>query len=201
MVNRSRIDVADKLRTEVTGCKKGGSAGLGVAGPAGRTDWPAGGTTPRNLFAHPQPHRTHRHSRINVTWCKKGGGAGTGGRPDRPDGGPTPTNLFGKPSHSGLIALTQLRTHARNANANASVTGIDFLVLGRSSDGLTAPDRRSHNAQLIILGVVWNWLHYLLLIWTSLFLSSYIYIYIYICAGIYIIIYIVIVIVISDMFI
>ena len=52
------------------------------------------------------------------------------------DGPPRQIRLA-TPRHSGTIP----RMHARNANA--SPIGIDFLVLGLSNDGLTAPNLRS----------------------------------------------------------
>ena len=59
---------------------------------------------------------------------------------DLPDAGRTPAGPPGNRIGSALatemvIALTQLRSHARNANA----TEIDFPVRGRSNDGLTPP--------------------------------------------------------------
>ena len=38
-----------------------------------------------------------------------------------------------------VIALTQLRSHARTHARNANATEIDFPVRGRSNDGLTPP--------------------------------------------------------------
>ena len=60
---------------------------------------------------------------------------GTDGQPDG-----HPGNRIGSALATEMvIALTQLRSHARTHARNANATEIDFLVRGRSNDGLTPP--------------------------------------------------------------